>query len=143
MATYNGADFIEAQLQSFVDQTCQPDEVVITDDRSSDNTVALIEQFAKTAPFKIVVTVNEQNLGYAGNFNAALIHTTGDLVFLSDQDDVWFDDKIEKIYQLAISEESLLIMNNAEITDSFLNKTGINKLEQIRSLGKGQNKFVK
>lgn len=142
LASYNGENFILDQLESFASQTKLPDEVIISDDCSTDNTISLIEKFSLNAPFKIKIYRNDSNLGYSRNFNNALIRTTGELVFLSDQDDVWFDDKIEKIYQLAISEDSLLIMNNAEITDSFLNKTGINKLEQIRSLGKDQNKFV-
>lgn len=143
MATYNGADYIEAQLQSFVDQTRQPDEVIITDDRSSDNTVALIEQFAENAPFKIEVSVNEKNLGYAGNFNAALMQTTGDLVFLSDQDDVWFPEKIAHMIALVEKQPDYMIyMNDAELTDGALNSVGLTKYGQIKSAGLVDESFV-
>lgn len=143
MATYNGADYIEAQLQSFVDQTRQPDEVIITDDQSSDNTVELIEQFASRAPFEIKVTVNKKNLGYAGNFNAALMNTTGDLVFLSDQDDVWFPEKIKHMLQVAERKlNALVLMNDAALTDRSLNEVGLTKIGQIRSAGFSMESFV-
>ena len=143
MATYNGADYIEAQLQGFVDQTRQPDEVMITDDRSSDNTVALIKQFAEHAPFKIEVSVNERNLGYAGNFNAALMRTTGDLVFLSDQDDVWFPEKLAHMIVLAEKQPDFMIyMNDAELTDGALNSVGLTKYGQIKSAGLSDENFV-
>ena len=142
LASYNGEAYILDQLKSFTTQSKLPDEIIVSDDCSTDNTVELIKKFATNAPFKIKIYVNESNIGYSRNFNNALLKTTGDLIFLSDQDDVWFDNKIEKIYQLAASEKSLLIMNDAEITDSNLNKTGITKLQQIISLGNNTDKFV-
>jgi glycosyltransferase involved in cell wall biosynthesis len=143
MATYNGADYVLAQLQSFVDQTHQPDEVVITDDRSSDNTVALIEQFAKTAPFDVRVSVNDKNLRYACNFNAALLGTSGDLVFLSDQDDVWFTEKIAHMVSLAEKNPDYFIyMNDALLTDGDLNSVNLTKYGQIKSAGFSDESFV-
>jgi glycosyltransferase involved in cell wall biosynthesis len=143
MATYNGAEYIGEQLQSFVDQVRQPDEVVIVDDCSSDNTVQLIQAFAQRAPFDIRVSVNEENLGYAGNFNAALQGTKGDLVFLSDQDDVWFPDKIE--YMLILSQEKpnyLIYMNDALLTGAELNSCNLTKFGQVKSTGLGDESFV-
>ena len=81
MARYNGAQYLKAQLQSFVDQTRQPYELIITDDCSSDQTETIAREFAKAAPFKVEFYRNEKNLGYCRNFNAALMKTTGDLVF--------------------------------------------------------------
>lgn len=143
MATYNGEKYIEEQLQSFVDQTLQPDEVIVTDDNSTDNTVEIIREFAKKAPFKIEVSINEKNLGYAGNFSAALMKTTGDLVFLSDQDDVWFAEKISHMVHLATSKPKYLIyMNDAELTDGKLNSVNLTKCGQIKSAGLNDNSFV-
>lgn len=140
---YNGADYVLAQLQSFVDQTRQPDEVVITDDRSSDNTVALIEEFAKTAPFDVRVSVNDKNLRYAGNFNAALSGTSGGLVFLSDQDDVWFPEKIAHMVSLAENNPDYFIyMNDALLTDGDLNSVNLTKYGQIKSAGLSDDSFV-
>ena len=114
MATYNGARYLRAQLQSFVDQTRQPDELIIKDDCSTDGTETIVREFGKTAPFKVEFHRNQQNLGYCGNFNAALMRATGDLVFLSDQDDVWFPEKIEHMIGVAERHpEALVVMNDA------------------------------
>ncbi|PXX88907.1 family 2 glycosyl transferase [Marinobacter vulgaris] len=143
MATYNGAQYIKEQLQSFVEQTRRPDELIITDDGSSDDTETIVRNFAKTAPFEVEFHRNEKNLGYCGNFNAALMKTTGDLVFLSDQDDVWFPKKIEHI--LSVAErypEALLLMNDAMLTNSELEEVELTKIGQIRSAGMPLDKFV-
>lgn len=143
MATYNGAKYLPAQLQSFVDQTRQPDEVVITDDCSTDQTEAIVRKFAVTAPFKVVFSRNKRNLGYCGNFNAALMKTTGDLVFLSDQDDVWFPEKIEHMMGVAESHpEAMVVMNDAALTDSELNEVGLTKVGQILSAGYTMEHFM-
>jgi glycosyltransferase involved in cell wall biosynthesis len=143
MATYNGAQYLKAQLQSFTDQTRHPDELIITDDCSSDDTETIVRDFAQTAPFKVLFSLNEQNLGYCGNFNAALMKTTGGLVFLSDQDDVWFPGKIE--HMIAVAErnpEALVVMNDAALTDEALNEVGLTKMGQIRSAGLQMDSFV-
>jgi glycosyltransferase involved in cell wall biosynthesis len=143
MATYNGAQYIQEQLQSFVDQTRQPDELIITDDCSTDQTEAIVREFAKTAPFAVEFHRNEKNLGYCGNFNAALMKTTGDLVFLSDQDDVWFPEKIEHMIGVAErNPQALVVMNDAALTDGELNEVGLTKIGQIRSAGFKMDGFV-
>lgn len=143
MATYNGAQFLEAQLQSFMDQTRQPDELVITDDCSRDETEVIVREFIKKATFKVEYYRNDKNLGYCGNFNEALARTTGGLVFLSDQDDVWFPEKIE--YMLGVAEwnpEALVLMNDAALTDGALNEVGLTKIGQIQSAGFSMDNFV-
>lgn len=143
MATYNGADYILEQLQSFIDQTLLPDELIITDDCSTDKTEEVVNEFSRIAPFPVIFNRNEKNLGYCGNFNAALMKATGDLVFLSDQDDVWFPEKIQAMVNLAnLNPDSLVFMNDAELTDKDLNSVGLTKLGQIKSAGFGFDAFV-
>lgn len=143
MATYNGAQYIQDQLQSFVDQTRQPDELIITDDCSIDQTEAIVREFAKSAPFTVEFHRNEKNLGYCGNFNAALMKTTGDLVFLSDQDDVWYSEKIEHMIGVAErNPHALVVMNDAVLTDGELNEVGLTKVGQILSAGFSMDSFV-
>lgn len=143
MATYNGAQYIQEQLQSFMDQTRQPDELIITDDCSTDQTEAIIREFAKTAPFAVEFHRNEKNLGYCGNFNAALMKTAGDLVFLSDQDDAWFPEKIEHMIGVAErNPNALVVMNDAALTDGELKEVGLTKVGQIRSAGLPMKAFV-
>lgn len=143
MATYNGAKYLEEQLASFATQTLLPDELVVTDDCSNDNTLAILGRFASTAPFKVFYKQNERKYGYAGNFNEALKLTSGDLVFLSDQDDHWFPDKIERIAKAAEeNSDAWVLLNDAELTDEKLKRTGITKLGQIRSAGFDDASFV-
>ena len=143
MATYNGAQYLEKQLQSFADQTHQPDELIISDDCSSDETEFIVREFAKNVSFKVEFYRNERNIGYGCNFNSALSKTTGDFVFLSDQDDVWFANKIKTMVDLANDNPSvLLFMNDALLTDEKLNDFGFTKLDQIKSGGLSLQSFV-
>jgi len=143
LATYNGAAYLQAQLDSFIAQTRPPDELVVTDDASADDTNVILERFAEKAPFKVIIKRNDHNYGYAGNFNQALLKTTGDLVFLSDQDDVWFPDKIERIATIAADDQhSMVFMNDAAITDADLRETGLTKVGQIQSAGYNTTSFV-
>ena len=143
MATYNGEKYIKEQLESFSSQTLLPDELIITDDCSTDRTEMIVKEFADTAPFNVIFHRNEINLGYCGNFNAALMKTTGDIVFLSDQDDVWFPEKMEFMVRLAEENpEMLVLMNDTELTDGELNPVGLTKLGQIKSAGLSLNSYV-
>jgi len=142
MATYNGERFVAEQLDSFIKQTRQPDELIISDDGSSDSTLEIAEAFRKSAPFDIRILRSQTNLGYAGNFNRAICETTGDLVFLSDQDDVWFPQKIRRIESEAKKTDALLFINDAAFADKNLRELGQTKQEQFRRGGISLNNFV-
>lgn len=143
MATYNGAKFLSEQLNSFVEQIRLPDELVVTDDCSTDDTLKILESFAENAPFPVRIYRNESNLGYAKNFDKALSLCTGDLIFLSDQDDVWFPEKIAHMAGVAErNPDALVVMNDAALTDAELNEVGLTTLGQIRSAGLGMESFV-
>lgn len=133
MATYNGAEYIGDQLKSILVQTRKPDELIVSDDISTDSTIEILNEFKNTAPFPVHIFKNEKQLGFAQNFNNALMNTTGDIVFLSDQDDYWFDNKIETIIGLFQHTKQSVILNDAVITDSKLNSTDFTQLGQIRS----------
>lgn len=136
MATRNGAIFLSAQLQSFVDQTRQPDELVVTDDRSTDSTADIVRWFAQTSPFPVRLEINDQCLGVAQNFNRALSLCTGDLVLPSDQDDVWLPEKIAVLEQEALrNPDSSCFINDALLADRELVPTGTTKRGQIRAAG--------
>ncbi len=143
MATYNGANFVSEQLESFRRQTRLPDELIITDDCSTDGTIDILNKFKDSAPFKVKIYINEANLGYTQNFNKSLELCTGDLIFLSDQDDVWFPTKIEHMLNLTVQfPDKDLFMVNAELTDVNLKKSGLTKQGQIRDLGMKDSTFV-
>lgn len=94
MCTYNGENFLSAQLDSILSQTYPIFELLIFDDASTDNTVKILETYALSHPI-ITVHKNETNIGFAANFKQALLTARGELIAISDQDDVWSQLKIE------------------------------------------------
>jgi glycosyltransferase involved in cell wall biosynthesis len=92
MATFNGAKHVEEQICSILNEIGPSDEVIVIDDRSSDDTVARVRAFADP---RIRVYVNESNVGYVRNFERAIGLARGDHVFLSDQDDLWPAGRVE------------------------------------------------
>jgi glycosyltransferase involved in cell wall biosynthesis len=124
MATYQGAAFVGEQLESIANQTRLPDELIVSDDRSVDTTVEIIERFATRSPFSVRLLRNDENLGFSRNFERALAETDGDLVFLSDQDDIWFPEKIERVVaefernasiQTVIHDQRILDQNSGTV----------------------------
>ena len=93
LATYNGGRHLREQLDSIARQTLLPTELVVSDDGSSDDTLAIARRFAADAPFPVVVVTGER-LGFTKNFVRAITRCTGDLVALCDQDDVWSAHKL-------------------------------------------------
>jgi hypothetical protein len=123
MCTYNGAEFLPAQLESIVRQSRSADEIVICDDGSTDNTRALLQQFANNPRFQI--NLNEHNLGTIKNFEQAINLCTGEVIALSDQDDVWREDKLQTIAAaFERNHRTGLVFSDAEIVDENLNSTG-------------------
>jgi len=117
MGTYNGARFIREQLNSLQAQTYAPLELVICDDQSSDDTAAIVRDFASTAPFPVRFQVNEARLGFADNFLKASLLCEGELIAFCDQDDVWYPDKLESCGAMFQSEHTLLCSHDADLCD--------------------------
>jgi glycosyltransferase involved in cell wall biosynthesis len=125
MCTYNGALFIQEQLESIAAQTRLPDEVIVCDDGSSDGTLDVVAQFASCVPFLLNYHRNPNQLGVTKNFERAISLCTGDIIFLCDQDDVWLPQKIETMIAVFQANEQVgLVFSNGFITDSKLNRQG-------------------
>lgn len=111
MTTYNGEKYVEEQLDSIRVQTRKADEVLIFDDQSSDKTVKIIQNYIddnKLNNWKI--TVNVVNKGWRKNFFDGIQETSGDVIFLCDQDDIWVPDKIEKMVQVLEQNEKISVL---------------------------------
>ena len=122
MCTYNGAEFLPAQLQSILAQSRPPDEIVICDDRSTDNTLTLLENFKNESPIPVTLHINDHNLGSVRNFERAITLCTGDVIALSDQDDVWRSDKLHLFETVLNSSPSAgIVFSDAAIVDEQLN----------------------
>lgn len=96
VCTYNGEKFLSQQIESIISQTRQPDRILILDDRSSDNTVAIANGFAKNDS-RFCLIQNETNLGFIHNFEKGIALCDTELIALCDQDDIWFPDRLERL----------------------------------------------
>ena len=135
MASFNGERYIKEQLDSFSIQTRLPDELIVSDDCSSDSTLEIVKEFARNAPFDVKIIANDRNVGYVENFSNALDLCSGDIVFLSDQDDCWLPNKLSKVESyLAIHPEILLVAHDIEFCKSDLSPIGQTKLERMRGV---------
>jgi glycosyltransferase involved in cell wall biosynthesis len=118
LCTYNGEPFIEKQLASIAQQTRPPEELVVCDDRSTDQTLAIVRAFAANASFPVVVIQNSETLGSTRNFEQAIRLCTGDLIALSDQDDLWFPGRLERSEQeFAAHADAGLVFTDAQLID--------------------------
>lgn len=143
IATYNGQEYIQEQLDSIANQTLQPNEVIISDDSSKDSTIQKLEEFMRTTELNITLLKNRTNVGYTKNFERALKKAKGNLIFLCDQDDVWLPEKIQTMVELSRTKKKLCYMHDALIVDEQLkSKKKTSKLNQINALGLNDNSFI-
>jgi glycosyltransferase involved in cell wall biosynthesis len=118
LCTYNGERFLPQQLASILQQTRLPDEVVVSDDRSTDRTVEMVRSFAASVSFPVRVFVNERNLGFVANFERAIGLCEGSLIALSDQDDIWYPIRLERsLQELTAHPEAGMVFSDADIID--------------------------
>ena len=124
MATYNGEKYIIEQLESILHQLSPKDEIIISDDGSTDQTIEIIKELKKTD--KRIKLIYGPKKGVKQNFANAILNANGQYIFLCDQDDVWNKDKIEKILKVLSKQKKCVVLHNAEIVDENLrnvNKT--------------------
>lgn len=145
LCTYNGAKYIKEQLHSILNQTMPVDEIVVCDDGSADETIEIIERIAENVSTEIRVFQNKRNLGFKENFFNAINKCRGELVFLSDQDDVWCPQKVETIMRWfdahadkkVVFTDALLIDENGNLLNEGLwQRFGFDK-EKQRYFDKG------
>ena len=106
MATYNGALYIEKQILSIINQTRRVNEIVISDDGSSDDTLEIVRKLAKSpeaVEIKFKILTDNPRHGFCGNFEHAISHCDGDYIFICDQDDIWLNNKVERVINLNYS----------------------------------------
>ena len=125
MATYNGGRHLREQLASIRSQTLLPMELVISDDGSVDDTLAIARRFAADAPFQVVVVAPEERLGFTQNFVRAIRHCTGDIVALCDQDDVWTPDKLAIATAPFADEAVTTVTHRVQVVDENLKPTSL------------------
>lgn len=117
LATYNGSAYIEAQLRSVLEQLSQKDEIVVADDGSTDDTIAIVDAIGDP---RIRWVAQGGRLGVVKNFERSVSAASGEYIFLCDQDDVWLPGKIE--HCIAALQTHLLVVTDCKVVDSELNE---------------------
>ena len=130
LALYNGEKYILDQLNSLLTQSMAVDQVLITDDGSTDNSICLVKNFISEHHLENnwFLFKNERNIGPSGNFINMCMKAKGEYIFFCDQDDIWMTDKVEKMYKI--------ISKNRQIR--FLYADVINTYDPIRKMNEQQ-----
>ena len=115
VATYNGATYLRQQLESIIQQTYKPSQIIIIDDASVDDTLQVANNFAALHP-EVMVVQNETRLGYIKNFEKGMLLANASYVALSDQDDIWVPHKLEVLIH-AIGDQ-MLAYSDSELIDA-------------------------
>lgn len=116
MCTYNGARFIEEQIKSIINQSVLIDELIVCDDGSTDATIPLVTKITENAPFPVKIHVNKKNIGSTRNFEQCLKMCTGDVIVLTDQDDIWHKDRVKiQLDWLQKHPEKDAVFSNADV----------------------------
>lgn len=123
IATHNGEKFIREQIDSILCQIEKGDEIVVSDDGSTDNTLCILESY-KDPRIKIYNYCHKQKYKYkfdysTHNFENALLHASGDLIFLADQDDVWLPNKVTRV--LENMHGCNILLHGRKVVDTNLN----------------------
>lgn len=120
MCTYNGAEYLYPQFKSILSQTHPPDEIVIFDDCSTDGTRELLSEYAEEYPELISLYLNDKNVGPDQNFERAIRTCSGDVIAVSDQDDIWKEKKLERQLEEFRRQDASLIFHNSTVASESL-----------------------
>ena len=139
LATYNGARYLRAQLDSIFAQSCNEFRLYVSDDNSTDETYNILEEYESRYPEKMFISRSENRLGAAANFLALLENCDAEYIMFADQDDVWDKRKVEYSLKCMKSMEAkygkytpLLIHSDLSVAD-----------EELRTLNKSLASFLK
>jgi glycosyltransferase involved in cell wall biosynthesis len=145
MATYNGSKYLSIQLDSILSQLEDADEIIIVDDASTDNTCEIINSYQDK---RIKLIRNESNIGVVKTFEKSISNAKGDIIFLSDQDDIWLPSKSKRIQEifntysditLVLSDASIIDEHGVKTHDSFFQIRGSFQAGTLSNIIKGKH----
>lgn len=119
LATYNGEKYLREQIESILDQSYKNIHLIISDDNSKDKTREILKQYEKDD--RVTIYFQKENLGYIKNFEFLLKQVKSNYYMLSDQDDVWLPEKIEKSVETLKNQNADLVFGDLEVVDEKLN----------------------
>lgn len=140
LATYNGEKYLEEQLDSILNQTYSNIQLIISDDCSTDNTRQILKKYEEQDK-RIKIYYQEKNLGCVKNFEFLLKHVQNEKFMLSDQDDKWLPEKIEKTYETMQKEKADLVFGDLEVVNENL-ETIAPSFNSYMSLNKKIKKYI-
>ena len=135
LASYNGEKYIASQLESILQNLSEQDEIVVSDDGSTDRTREIVTSFREKDARIRLVDGPEQ--GIIANFEHALKECRGAYLFLSDQDDVWAKDKVEKVMRAFEKEQVSLVIHDVEVRNESLEQVLMPSFFAYRGSGAG------
>lgn len=143
MCTFNGGRYLEEQLQSIRSQSRLPCELVVCDDGSTDETIAILERFKAEAPFPVAVVRNSERMGSTRNFDQAIGMAQGEFIALCDQDDQWLPHKLERLSECLVKNPFLGgAFSDAELIDGDGKRVGKTLFGRHRFTAARQQSFV-
>jgi len=151
LCTYNGEKYLAEQLDSIMQQTVKPTEVVVCDDGSKDTTLEILQRYQEQYPEIFKIYVNETNLGYFKNFEKSIYLCSQDIIVTSDQDDIWKPEKLEETLNFfknnpdkeAVFNDLILVNDDKTILEhSYLNWKYIQYSDILDSI-KNDDLFIK
>jgi glycosyltransferase involved in cell wall biosynthesis len=143
LCTFDGAAFLPEQLSSILSQTRPPDEVVVSDDGSSDETMSILEAFRADAPFPVRLERNARRLGFVANFEQTIARCRGDVVFLCDQDDVWHRRKLATVERALARDPGVGgAFTDADLIDEGSRALGYGLWESLGFTAERRRRFV-
>lgn len=118
LCTYNGSRFIEEQVNSILTQTYPIQELIISDDASTDSTPELLQKLARQDS-RIRLVMQQKNLGFSENFQQAMMMANAALVAPADQDDVWHPEKITRMVAAFAADASVIYCDSVKFTQAI------------------------
>ncbi len=133
MATYNGEEFIKKQIDSIIVQLNPDDEIIISDDGSTDHTISIVKSY-KDKRIKVIAGPKK---GVKQNFANAIEHCKGKYIFLSDQDDIWMPNKVRTVLNTFEEKKCVCVVHDCIVFDSNKKEILYNSFFEYRNSGSG------
>jgi len=134
IATYNGEKYIQEQIETIMMNISRDDEIIVSDDGSTDSTLDILKKYEKMD--KRIHVINGPQKGVIANFEHALMNAKGDVIFLSDQDDIWEPNKVKTILNIFYKSEFSVVVHDAVIVNEN-NRVLCSSFYDWRGSGKG------